>query len=113
MQLSHHGPLAAHYFLPILDMFTLHHNGPQQVEIITKRYVDDDQLYVALEERDGGLYADLSVCLEGVPLDHDEFVFKTYSGNEGLLRAMITTGRIQVVRTINHPIGRLPICRLV
>jgi len=92
-------------------MFTLYHHGRQQVEIITGRYVDDDQLYVSLDQN-GELYADLSVCLPGVSLASEEFVFKTYSGNEGLLPAMLSTGKIGIVRTISHPIGALPVCRL-
>lgn len=112
MQLFHRGPLAAHYFFTFLDMFTLYHHGPQQVELITRRYVDDNQLYVRLEQN-GDLYADLSVCLPGLPLASDEFVFKTWSGNEGLLTAMLNTGKTEIVRTINHPLGDLPVCRLV
>ena len=112
MQLFHRGPLAALYSISLLDMFTLHHHGPQQVTLITGRYVDDDQLYVSLEQN-GDLYADLSVCLPGVPLASDEFVFKTYSGNEGLLNAMLVAGRLEIVRTIIHPIGFPPVCRLL
>ena len=92
-------------------MFTIHHGGPQQVELITAHYEDNDQLYVALEQGDE-LYADLSVCVPGVTLKRDEFVFKTYSENEGLLKAMLYTGKIKLVRTIDHALGTLPICLL-
>ncbi|MGB7324205.1 MAG: hypothetical protein WBD31_05000 [Rubripirellula sp.] len=92
-------------------MFTIYHHGQQRLELITGRYNDDNQLYVSLEQ-DGELYADLSVCLPGVPLADGEFIFKTYSGNEGLLEAMMYTGRIKVVRTVNPPMGMLPVCRL-
>ncbi|WP_442505092.1 hypothetical protein SH528x_003865 [Novipirellula sp. SH528] len=93
-------------------MFILHHHGLQQVEFDIRRYVDDNQLYVALVQMDGDLYADLSVCIPGVPLAEGEFIFKTYSGNEGLLQAMMSTGKIEIVRTINPPLGFLPVCRL-
>ena len=93
-------------------MFTLYHHGQQQVELVTGRYADDDQLYVTLNLIDGDRYADLSVCLSGFPLADDEFIFKTYSGNEGLLEVMMYTGRIKVVRKINPPLGILPVCRL-
>lgn len=93
-------------------MFSLYHHGQQRLAIITGRYTDNDQLYVALEEPNGDLYADLSVCLPEVPLVEGEFIFKTYSGNEGLLPAMMHTGIIKVVRTVKPPLGMLPVCRL-
>ncbi|EMI16458.1 hypothetical protein RMSM_06616 [Rhodopirellula maiorica SM1] len=93
-------------------MFNLYHHGQQHVKIFTGRYADNDQLYVALEDKNGELYADLSVCISGIPLARDEFVFKTYSGNEGLLEAMMHTRRIRVVRIVNPTLGMLPVCRL-
>ncbi|KAA1258608.1 hypothetical protein LF1_11300 [Rubripirellula obstinata] len=94
-------------------MFNLYHHGQQRLDLITGRYTDNDQFYVALEEPNGDLYADLSVCLPEIPLADGEFIFKTYSGNEGLLEAMMHTRRIKVVRTVNTPLGMLPVCRLI
>ena len=93
-------------------MFNLYHHGQQRLDLITRRYNDNDQLYVALEEPNSDLYADLSVCIPDFPLAEGEFIFKTYSGNEGLLEAMMHTSRIKVVRTIELPLGMLPVCRL-
>jgi hypothetical protein len=111
MQHLNRGLLAAHYFLPVFTMITIQHHGPQRVKIITGRYCDDNQLYVTLDQN-GELYADLSVCLVGVPLDDDEFVFKTYGENQGLYQAMIDAEKIRMVRIINHSLGDLPVCRL-
>ncbi len=67
------------------------------------------------EGEDDELYATVSVDIEDVELSEDEFVFKTYSENEGLLKEMLaarivrTTGRFAEVGYA----GLQPICRLL
>jgi len=62
------------------------------------------------DESSGEPFAVASVNVDGLDLRADEFVFKTYSENEGLLEAMLGAGIIE-------PTGRFagmgPICRLL
>ena len=46
-----------------------------------------------LDTSDGEHFATVSVNVEGVALADDEFVFKTYSENEGLLEAMLAAAQ--------------------
>lgn len=91
---------------------TLTHFGrPVTVAVETARYANGNRLAVQLiDAADGSPYATVSVNVEGVALADDEFVFKTYSENEGLLEEMIAAGVVA-------PTGRMaaigPICRLM
>jgi hypothetical protein len=73
-------------------------------------------LAVFLEDvEDGEPYATASMRVPGLRLADDEFVFKTYSENDGLLEAMIAAG---IVETTGRFIGvgmagDQPICRLL
>ena len=60
-------------------------------------------------------YATASINVVGVRLADDEFVFKTYSENDGLLEAMIAAGIVQKTgRSVEVGMaGRQPICRLL
>jgi hypothetical protein len=95
-------------------MVSIDHFGPREVEIQIERYDANDRLCVDLH-CDGELYTTLSVNLPEYPLADDEFIFKTYSGNEGLLEQMIaagiveTTGRFAIVGMA----GLQPVCRLI
>jgi hypothetical protein len=93
-------------------MVRIDHYGLREVEIITDRY-GNGRLAVQLVENGEG-YATVSVNLPMEHIGRDEFVFKTYSENEGLYEALLRagviewTGRVAGTRTL----GPLPICRL-
>lgn len=68
-----------------------------------------------IDEEDGTPYATASVNVEGVELAGDEFVFKTYSENEGLLQAMLQAGVIAMTGRYAEVgfAGPQPVCRLL
>lgn len=78
------------------------------VSVRTDRYVHGG-LAVELYCEDGEPYATVSINVPGVPLPADEFVFKTYSENEGLLEAMLAAG---VVELAGRDTDLGPVCRL-
>jgi hypothetical protein len=83
------------------------------VRIVTDRYAANDRLAVFLY-RGHELYAIASVCIGNPPLAEDEFLFKTYTENEGLMRAMIQHGFIEWTgRCYGCSLGLVPICRLL
>lgn len=88
-----------------------HFGATRNLSIRTERYVHGGGLAVELfdvEAREP--YAMVSVNVPGVVLADDEFVFKTYSENEGLLEAMLESDVVEL--TGRHAdIG--PICRLI
>lgn len=59
---------------------------------------------------DGLSYAMVSINVEGARLADDEFVFKTYSENEGLLEDMLDAG---IVELTGRSMDLGPICRLL
>jgi hypothetical protein len=95
--------------------FEFNKYGPRKLSVLTGRYKFGDGLVVDLLEETGEPYATVSVNIEGVRLADGEFVFKTYSENDGLLEAMLaagiveTTGRFVAVGMA----GDQPICRLL
>lgn len=93
-------------------MVRIDHLGLREVQIETGRY-QNGRLAVQLL-CDGEDYATISVNLPGAPISPDEFVFKTYSENEGLFEELRRVGAIEWTgRTAgNTTIGPLPICRL-
>ena len=64
---------------------------------------------------DGEQYATVSIHVHGVCLAADEFVFKTYSENEGLLESMLNAGFVEATgRSVQLSFGEpQPICRLI
>ena len=62
---------------------------------------------------DGEDYATLSVNMQDVTLAASEFLFKTYSENDGLLEAMIAAGTVVVIRIEDTAAGSLPVCQVV
>src|SRR5437763_1944588 len=86
--------------------------GPARrpVSVVTDEYTHGGGLAVHLVCEDGEPYATVSVNVEGVRLAADEFVFKTYSENEGLIQAMLAAGAVAITGRICS-VG--PICRLV
>lgn len=93
-------------------MVRIDHYGLKEVEIHTGRY-QNGRLAVQLVSQGEG-YATVSVNLPMESVGHDEFVFKTYSENEGLYEALLQAGVIEWTgRTAGtRTLGPLPICRL-
>ncbi len=91
---------------------TISHAGNRlTVSIHTGRYEHGDGLAVQLiDEADGLPYATVSVNVEGLTLKDDEFVFKTYSENEGLLEELRAAGVVEFAGQLTD-FG--PVCRLV
>lgn len=93
-------------------MVRIDHYGLREVHIITDRY-QNGRLAVQLLHN-GEDYATVSVNLPTEQLSPDEFVFKTYSENEGLFEELLRVGAIEWTgRTAgSDTIGPLPVCRL-
>jgi hypothetical protein len=93
-------------------MVRIDHYGLKEVEIQTDRY-QNGRLAVELLQN-GEDYASVSVNLPMEKIGHDEFVFKTYSENEGLYEALLRPGVIEWTgRTAgDKTLGPLPVCRL-
>ncbi len=85
----------------------------EPVTVRTDRYARGG-LAVELFGADDEPYTVVSVNVEGVSLADDEFVFKTYSENAGLLEVMLEAGVIETVgRSVEVGMaGPQPICRL-
>lgn len=94
-------------------MFTFFHAGQAHQGLIeTDRYTYGGGIAVKLIA-DGEDYAMLSVNIPSVDLGADEFLFKTYSENEGLLEAMLAASVITVIGTEHTATGPMPVCRLL
>ena len=93
-------------------MVRIDHYGLKEVEIHTDRY-QNGRLAVQLVSQ-GEDYATVSVNLPMEQVCRDEFVFKTYSENEGLYEELLRSGAIEWTgRTADtRTLGPLPICRL-
>jgi hypothetical protein len=93
-------------------MFTFFHSGEsRQGSLVTGEYE-----YGGLAVRlvvDGEDYAMLSVFIPHADLGPDEFLFKTYSENQGLLEAMIAAGAIVFTGYEDTAAGPFPVCRIV
>lgn len=98
---------------------TINHVGRSRtLTIRTDRYRHGGGLAVELiDESDTEFdsYADVSINFGFAGLADDEFVFKTYSENEGLLEAMLGAGVIEKIgREVQVGMaGPQPICRLL
>jgi hypothetical protein len=91
---------------------TIKHFGRSiTVSVHAQQYYRGNGLAVRLiDESDGEDYAMVSVNIEGLTLKDDEFVFKTYSENEGLLEGLLAAG---VVEQTGRSESLGPICRLL
>jgi hypothetical protein len=91
-----------------------HCGKPLTVAILLDRYAHGGRQVVQLvDARDLSDYATLSVN-PLASLADDEFVFKTYSENEGLLEELVAAGVVETTgRFVNCGFaGPQPICRL-
>jgi len=91
--------------------YTITHVGREvTVTLATGRYAHGGRLAVLLTDAsDGEDYATLSINKDGLDLADDEFLFKTYSENEGLLEELIRVGAVEHTGRMTD-LG--PICRL-
>ena len=88
---------------------------PRMVFVSTDAYAHGGLAVHLMDESDGEPYATVSIYVRGVCLGEDQFVFKTYSENEGLLESMLKAGVVEetgvsVELSFGDP---QPICRLV
>lgn len=74
------------------------------------QYVHGGLAVQLTDESDGEFFTTVSIFVHGLELANDEFVFKTYSENEGLLDAMLAAGIVEHTGRFAE-IG--PICRLL
>lgn len=81
----------------------------RDVEIVTGRY-DNDRLAVQLIEGVAD-FATVSVNLPDEAIGPNEFAFKNYSENEGLLEALLKAEVIELTGKVTRSM-LLPICRL-
>lgn len=85
------------------------------VFVSTDAYTHGGLAVQLMDESDGELYATVSIYVSGVRLAEGEFIFKTYSENEGLLESMLKAGIVEETgRYFDLAFGEpQPICRLV
>jgi len=96
--------------------FTIRTAGERRpVAVELDEYKNGELAVQLIDLQDGELYATVSIYVRGVWLAKDEFVFKTYSENEGLLEAMLDAGIVEdTERSVQLPFGDpQPICRLL
>ena len=88
---------------------------PLRVSVSLDEYAHGGMAVQLVDELDGEIYATVSVYVRGVRLAPDEFVFKTYSENEGLLESMLAAGIVEdTERCVDLGFaGPQPICRLL
>ncbi len=114
------GAFVARFTLTIMEEkrqpVTLAHFGrPVTVSIRADCYRHGGGLAAeVIDEANGERYTTLSINI-GAVLANDEFVFKTYSENEGLLEAFLEAGVIEKTgREVEVGMaGPQPICRLL
>lgn len=110
------GHLSLDYTVVSMDdqhrTMTISHCGRHvTVSIHADRYTHGGGLAVQLiDEADGMPYATVSVNFEGLTLKDDEFVFKTYSENEGLLEELLAA---DVIGLTGQSTELGPVCRLL
>jgi hypothetical protein len=96
--------------------FTISAAGePRLVSVSPEEYQHGGLAVQLMDELDGELYATDSIHVRGVRLAQDEFIFKTYSENDGLLESMLDAGIVEETgRSVELGFtGPQPICRLV
>src|SRR5262249_25139283 len=101
-------PIHALSSSPTPMSYLIHHFGPVEITIEVRRYTNGRMAVQLLEA--GEDYATVSVNIPTVELAKDQFIFKTYSENEGLYEEMTAAGLIETVG--NTDMG-WPICRLL
>ncbi len=86
-----------------------------ELSVRTESYLHGGLAVQLIDESDGLDYATVSINVEGVRLADDEFVFKTYSENDGLLEAMVHAGIVEKTGRVVEVgmAGSQPICRLL
>lgn len=92
-------------------MVIVQHFGTKSLAITTDRYSNNDRLAV-FALTDGEPYTDLSVNMPEEELADGEFVFRTYSENEGLFEQLVDAGAVRFTGRFTRNPMRLPICRL-
>ena len=94
--------------------FEFNKYGPRKLSVETDLYTFGGGHVVDLIDDTGEPYARVSINC-GVPLADDEFVFKTYSENDGLIEAMLAAGVVETTgRSVDVGLaGPQPICRLL
>ena len=92
-------------------VFTIHlRDRPFKVFVQTERYLHGDGLAVELIlAKTNEPFATLSVNVENIRIDRDEFIFKTYSENAGLLESLLSLG---IVELTGRKTDFGPVCRL-
>jgi hypothetical protein len=91
--------------------FIVHAGRQSRVVFRTGRYRHGGNLALQLVDADTGEeYATLSINKAGLDLAGDEFLFKTYSENEGLLKEMLRVGAVEFTGR-QTDLG--PVCRLI
>lgn len=98
-----------------MTTFEFNKYGPCKLRVETSRYECSGLAVLLNDAVDGEPFAVASVNVTGLRLDDDEFVFKTYSENDGLLEAMMRAGIVeQTGRFVDVGMaGTQPICRLL
>lgn len=88
---------------------------PRIVSVSVDEYAHGGLAVQLMDVLDGVPYSTVSVCVRGVQLADDEFIFKTYSENEGLLESMLKAGVVEETgRLVELAFGDpQPICRLI
>ena len=80
------------------------------VVVLKERYVQRRLAVELFDESSWESFATVSVNVPGIRLADDEFVFKTYSENEGLLEQMLAAGYRRADRTSPRMSGRSAVC---
>lgn len=92
-------------------MVIVQHFGTRDLAILTDRYANNDRLAVFAVEN-GEPYTDLSVNMPEEALADGEFIFKTYTENEGLFEQFVEAGAVEFTGRYTGSRVSLPICRL-
>lgn len=98
-----------------MNTFQIDHHGPKTLAIREQQYKQGGLAVRLIDMEDGVPYARVSVYIEGVRLALDEFVFKTWSENQGLLEEMKAAGVVEETGRfveVGHA-GPQPVCRLL
>ena len=88
---------------------------PRIVSVSIDEYAHGGLAVQLMDVSDGEPYTTVSVCVRGVRLANNEFIFKTYSENEGLFESMLKAGIVEETgRSVELAFGDpQPICRLI
>jgi hypothetical protein len=98
-----------------MNTFKIDHYGEKTLAIREQQYERGGLAVQLIDAEDGAPYARVSIYVAGVRLALDEFVFKTYSENAGLLEGMKAAGVVEETGRFaeaGHAEPQ-PVCRLV